>query len=30
MPALSSLASAPATLYLNFRGDFVASWAGMI
>jgi hypothetical protein len=26
MPALSSLPNAPATVYLNFGGDFVSSW----
>jgi hypothetical protein len=28
MPTLSSLPGAPATLYLNFGGDFIPSWAG--
>jgi hypothetical protein len=28
LPALSSLPHAPATLYLNFGGDFLASWLG--
>src|SRR5262249_28872900 len=28
LPALSSLPTAPATLYLNFGGDFVTNWLG--